>query len=159
MSIDIYTDGSCSPNPGFGGWGFVIYSLHTKSKWKCGYVNEITTNNKMEIMAITKSLLYIYQNEKYTHVKNINIYTDSNYVKGGLVGSGDSGEGWIKGWMKKGFLGVKNKRVWIELYDIFERVKKEVNINVYHTRAHVGNKRNERADELANRGRMLNPNL
>ena len=52
--VVIYTDGGCSGNPGPGGWGAILrYGGHTK-ELSGGY--RLTTNNRMEIMAVLKAL-------------------------------------------------------------------------------------------------------
>lgn len=53
--IDLYTDGSCNPNPGYGCYGYVklVNSIHVETKlW-----NEIdTTSNRMEYKAIIEAV-------------------------------------------------------------------------------------------------------
>jgi len=52
----IYTDGACEPNPGHGGWGFVILSPPDHIK---GWGGELeTTSNRMELMGAIKGLEY-----------------------------------------------------------------------------------------------------
>jgi ribonuclease HI len=150
--IEIFTDGSCVPNPGNGGWGFAVFEGDSKRLY-CGFVEEKTTNNKMELMAITKSIKKA--NSKYEN-ENITVYTDSDYVKKGLMS--DKGvlfEGWIKGWIKKEWKNVKNSDEWKKLYNTLKDTKN--NYEVKWVKAHVGNKRNELADKLANKGRELRP--
>ena len=53
-AFDIYTDGSCSGNPGPGGWAAVIEHDGEKSRLSGG--ERSTTNNRMEIMAAIKGL-------------------------------------------------------------------------------------------------------
>ena len=61
MSINIYTDGACSGNPGVGGWGAgVVESKKQPIPLNGGAAN--TTNNQMELMAAIKALQYF--NEK-----------------------------------------------------------------------------------------------
>ena len=51
-TVNIYTDGACSGNPGPGGWAAILkYGAHTK-EMSGGY--RLTTNNRMEIMAAWK---------------------------------------------------------------------------------------------------------
>jgi len=49
QSAVIYTDGACSPNPGFGGWAAVIVQAEQKRS-VVGGAND-TTNNRMELQA------------------------------------------------------------------------------------------------------------
>ena len=53
-AFDIYTDGSCSGNPGPGGWAAVIE--HDGEKTRLSGGERSTTNNRMEIMAAIKGL-------------------------------------------------------------------------------------------------------
>ena len=73
--IIVYTDGACSGNPGKGGWAALIISQQDEEIIS-GSEKE-TTNNRMELMAVIKSLLKIKSNK-------INIFTDSKYVKNGI---------------------------------------------------------------------------
>ena len=57
MTIDIYTDGACSGNPGIGGWGVVIILNNKKTiNLNGGLIN--TTNNQMELTAAIEALKY-----------------------------------------------------------------------------------------------------
>jgi ribonuclease HI len=47
--VDIWTDGACSGNPGPGGWGAVLRFNGTTKELSGG--EELTTNNRMELMA------------------------------------------------------------------------------------------------------------
>ena len=135
MKINIYTDGACSSNPGIGGWGVVILKNDRMIDLHGGQKN--TTNNKMELTAAIEALKYL--NEK----ENIEIFTDSKYVKDGI-------ESWIVNWKKNGWKTknkkpVKNKELWVEL----DKQIQKHNINWQWVQGHVGNKYNERADRLA----------
>ena len=60
MSVNIYTDGACSGNPGIGGWGVVILKNNENPIFMNG--GELkTTNNRMELMATIKALAYFNQ--------------------------------------------------------------------------------------------------
>ena len=54
MSVEIYTDGACSGNPGPGGWGCLLrYNGHRKEL--SGGASD-TTNNRMELQAVVEAL-------------------------------------------------------------------------------------------------------
>ena len=75
--VKIYTDGACSGNPGKGGWGAIlIYKDNKKSI--SGYLEE-TTNNQMELEAVIQAL------QSLKRKCNIELYTDSQYVKNGIT--------------------------------------------------------------------------
>ena len=53
-TVDLYTDGACSGNPGLGGYcAILIYN--GVEKVVCGSEQE-TTNNRMELLAVIKGL-------------------------------------------------------------------------------------------------------
>ena len=103
--IKIYTDGSCLGNPGNGGWAAII--LKDKKKIQIKGSKKNTTNNQMELLAPIKAL------KKIPKGSNVQIFTDSKYVKSGITE-------WIHNWKKNGWRtaskqSVKNKELWTEL--------------------------------------------
>ena len=132
--IDIFTDGSCSGNPGPGGWAGVI--VHDLISILTGHETN-TTNNRMELMATINVIKLIDPRI------NINLYTDSNYVKNGITV-------WINNWIKNNWKNsqkkeVANKDLWLQLYDL----NKTYNINWNWVKAHETNTYNNLADEYA----------
>ena len=104
--IKIYTDGSCLNNPGNGGWAAIINNNGDIVKIS-GYEKE-TTNNKMELMATIKALQKISKDDQ------IEIYTDSKYVKLGIT---ESIHKWKQNnWQTSKKEPVKNKDLWIQLF-------------------------------------------
>jgi|TARA_B110000093_G_scaffold120573_1_gene129226 ribonuclease HI len=102
--ITIYTDGACSGNPGKGGWAAVI--IEDKNEKTISGSEQLTTNNRMELSAVINALREVGSAE-------LDIYTDSKYVKNGI-------ESWIKNWKINGWMTaakqpVKNKDLWLEL--------------------------------------------
>ena len=139
--IEIYTDGSCLTNPGNGGWAAIINEDGKIKKISGSEKN--TTNNKMELMAPIRAL------EKVDKSKNIEIYTDSKYVKLGITE-------WIHKWMKNNWQtskkeDVKNKDLWVELYNL----NKSLNVNWNWVKAHAGNPMNEEVDLMAKKAANL----
>ena len=133
--ITIYTDGSCLNNPGNGGWAAII-SVNGEVKKISGSVKD-TTNNKMELMAPIKALQEIEEKQP------IEIYTDSQYVRMGIT---DWVHKWIKNnWQTSKKEPVKNKELWIQLYDL----NKSHKIKWIWVKAHAGNILNEEVDLLA----------
>lgn len=131
----IWTDGSCYPNPGPGGWGW----CRSDGKESFGSVRD-TTNNRMEMTAILKSLVELPDSEKAL------IYSDSQYCIKGLT---EWRNGWKKkNWIKKGEPMV-NRDLWVELdYHVSRLV-----LTFEWVRGHNGDSGNERADYLALLGR------
>ena len=140
--IKIYTDGSCLKNPGNGGWAAII-NINDEIKKISGSVKD-TTNNKMELMAPIKALQEIKEQQP------IEIYTDSQYVKLGITD-------WIHKWIKNNWQTskkepVKNKELWIELYEL----TKSYEIKWIWVKAHAGNPLNEEVDLLAKKAAKSN---
>ena len=103
--IKIYTDGSCLGNPGNGGWAAII--IDDKKKTHIKGNKKDSTNNQMELLAPIKAL------KKIPKGSNVQILTDSKYVKSGITE-------WINNWKKNGWKTankqpVKNKDLWTEL--------------------------------------------
>ncbi|MCS6765984.1 MAG: ribonuclease HI [Candidatus Protistobacter heckmanni] len=138
QEVRIYTDGACKGNPGPGGWGaLLVYGEHEKELFG-GEPN--TTNNRMELLAVIRSLEALKQPCK------IEVYTDSQYVQKGI-------SEWIKGWKARNWLTaarepVKNADLWREL----DALRQNHEVTWHWVRGHNGHPGNERADQLANRG-------
>ena len=137
-SIQIFTDGACSGNPGPGGWGAILrYNDHEKELF--GFAAE-TTNNRMELTAVIEALRTL----KRPVVADV--HTDSQYVQKGITE-------WICGWKKRGWktaakVPVKNEDLWRQLDELAARHRLE-----WHwVKGHAGHVDNERADALARRG-------
>ncbi len=136
--VDIYTDGACRGNPGPGGWGVLLRSNNREKELFGGSLN--TTNNKMELLAAIKAL------ESLNESCEVNLYTDSKYVKQGITE-------WIIKWKTNGFKNSKKKPVvnadlWVQLDDLTNKHK----IYWFWVKGHSGHEFNERADMLANKG-------
>jgi ribonuclease HI len=133
-----WTDGACSGNPGPGGWGAILtYGDHQKEL--SGGEAE-TTNNRMELMAAIQVL------EALTAACEVEIHTDSQYLRGGITG-------WINRWKQNGWRTadrkpVKNTELWQRLDLAAQRHK----VDWRWVKGHAGNSMNERADELARQG-------
>ena len=142
MKILIYTDGACVGNPGPGGWAAIILAENKKKELFGG--EKITTNNRMEITAAIKGLEYCdSQEEKQLSLKEIKIYTDSNYLKEGITN-------WIKIWEKNNWKtadkkNVKNVDLWKKLKDLV----KSKQIEWRWIKSHSGDTMNDLADKLA----------
>jgi ribonuclease HI len=82
--VSIYTDGSCSGNPGPGGYAAILqcgqngFDEHTR---ELAGGEPITTNNRMELRAIVAGL------EAIKAAAEITIYTDSLYAIGAFSGN------------------------------------------------------------------------
>ena len=119
QEIIIYTDGACSGNPGPGGWGFIIEIKNSEKPAQSFYGGEInTTNNRMEMMAVIKSLEHVQSKEKM----QIKIHTDSKYVQKGITE-------WLVNWKKNKWKTASKKPVKNQdLWEKIDHLKKELNI-------------------------------
>lgn len=138
MSIEIYTDGACKGNPGPGGWGALLRQDGREKTIHGGEAH--TTNNRMELMAAIKAL------EALKRVCEVNLYTDSQYLRQGMTE-------WLAQWKKKGWRNskkepVKNADLWKRLDELANTHK----ISWHWVKAHNGHPDNERVDALANQG-------
>ena len=139
--ITIYTDGSCLTNPGNGGWAAIIND--EKEIRKISGSEKNTTNNRMELLAPINALKDMKPGIE------IKIYTDSQYVKNGITE-------WINTWLANNWKtskkeDVKNKDLWIELYNL----NKSLNVQWNWVKAHDGNPMNEEVDLLAKKAANL----
>ena len=137
-TIEIFTDGACSGNPGPGGWGAIL-SYKGKEKELSGG-EAMTTNNRMELMGAISAL------ETLTRPCTVALHTDSQYLRQGITA-------WIHGWKKNGWKTadrkpVKNEELWKRLDAALGRHK----IEWKWVKGHAGDPGNERADALANKG-------
>jgi len=134
-TVQIFTDGACSGNPGPGGWGAILRFGGTDRELSGG--EPATTNNRMELMAAISAL------EALKRPCRVEMFTDSNYVKDGITR-------WIKNWRRNGWRTadrkpVKNAELWQRL-DVLMGVHE---VNWRWVRGHAGHIENERADQLA----------
>ncbi len=135
-SVNIYTDGACSGNPGAGGWG-VILEYNGKRKELSGG-EEMTTNNRMELTAAIEGLSALKE------VCSVTLHTDSQYVYNGIM------LGWAEGWKKNGWRK-KDKKPALnpELWDKLLELCKKHDVRFVWIKGHDGHPENERCDELA----------
>ena len=71
--MNIYTDGSCSDNPGPGGWAAIVLSDNAEPLRLSGH-DPKTTNNRMELTAAIKGL------EAAPPGSEVTLFSDSEYL-------------------------------------------------------------------------------
>ena len=137
--VVIYTDGACSGNPGPGGWGvWLRYKEHERELFGG---EEQTTNNRMELMAAIQAL------ESLKRDVPVLLHTDSSYVRNGITS-------WVHGWKKRGWKTADKKPVKnVDLWQRLDEVASRYDVEWKWVRGHSGDEGNDRADELARRGR------
>jgi ribonuclease HI len=136
--VTVHTDGACSGNPGPGGWGAILAFGDRQKELKGGEPH--TTNNRMELMAAISAL------EALTQPCHVDIHTDSQYVRNGIMS-------WIKSWKRKGWRTADNKPVKnVDLWQRLEGAIERHQVRWHWVRGHAGDAMNERADQLARDG-------
>lgn len=132
-SVDLYSDGACSGNPGPGGWAAIlIFGPHKKEIY--GY-DPKTTNNRMEMTAVLMGLRALKEPCRVT------VYSDSELVVKAF------NNGWMEKWLKTNFKqgNVKNIDLWKQILDEL----KSHTVKWVWVKGHADNALNNRCDELA----------
>lgn len=135
--IVIYTDGAARGNPGPGGYGIVLIFGQHRKEFSAGY--RLTTNNRMELLAVIKALEMLKTNEHEVH-----IFTDSKYVADTVT------KGWLNKWVSTEFKGKKNTDLWKQYFTL----SKKFHIKFHWVKGHAENIYNNRCDELATSAAM-----
>ena len=135
-TVEIFTDGACSGNPGPGGWGAVLVYKGIE-KELCGGEKE-TTNNRMELTAVIKALEAL----KFSCI--VTVTTDSKYVCDAV------NQRWVytwrdNNWRKKDKKPALNPDLWERLLNLLENHQAEF----VWIKGHNGHPENERCDNLA----------
>jgi ribonuclease HI len=133
-----WTDGAVHPNPGIGGWGFVLFH-HDQQILEAFGGDKKTTNNRMELQAVIEAIASTPPNEPLW------INSDSMYVVNGY-------RDWICGWVKKEWEDVKNPDLWQQLWEV--KKTRPQRVHIQWVKGHAGNEWNEYADALAEAGRL-----
>ena len=121
--MTIYTDGSCSGNPGPGGWAAIVLSDRDEPLRLSGHEPK-TTNNRMELTAAIKGL------EAAPPGSSVTLFSDSEYLVKTMT----------RNWKRN-----VNKDLWDQL----DSLSASRQIDWQWVRGHVGNHWNEEADQLA----------
>lgn len=132
--IEVFTDGSSLGNPGKGGYGIIMKLKGTSYIKKISEGFRLTTNNRMELLAVIVALEKI----KKEH-QQVVICSDSKYVVDAVK------NGWIYGWEKKRFEKVKNPDLWMR----FLKTYRNHQVRFEWVKGHAGHPENEECDRLA----------
>lgn len=135
-TVEIFSDGACSGNPGPGGYGAIL-RWKGKEKELCGGEKH-TTNNRMELTGVIEALSAL----KYPC--KVILTTDSKYVLDSVT------KGWVYNWKKNGWKKADkspalNVDLWERLLELLEIHEVEWN----WIKGHAGHPENERCDSLA----------
>ncbi len=132
--ILIYTDGSALGNPGPGGYGIIMKSGDGRLEKSFSKGFRLTTNNRMELMAIIDALKKI-KNKNLP----VEIYTDSKYVVDAI------NQRWLNKWRAQRFAKTKNPDLW----QAYLKTAKDLDIKLFWVKGHNNHPENERCDQLA----------
>lgn len=138
--VEIWTDGSCSGNPGPGGWAAVVRRADGAELEVWGR-NPDTTNNRMELTAAIRALRSLTGNRK------VILRSDSKTLVQGVTE-------WIDGWQARGWRSAQGKFVanadlWLELLEAATPHE----VTWEWVRGHAGDTMNVRVDRLAENSR------
>lgn len=131
-----HTDGSCSPNPGPGGWAVIENSRPVALGSEAD-----STNIRMEASAIIAAL-------RLAGNETCEIHTDSEFWINVIT---KWAPGWkVRGWRKAGKGEIQNLELVKQALELYETSQSRL----VWVKAHVGNDQNELADEWANKARQ-----
>ena len=135
-TVELYTDGACSGNPGPGGWAAIL-RYGTAEKVLSGG-ESMTTNNRMELTGVIRAL------EALKEPCEVELWSDSQYVIDALR------RGWAIGWKERGWRRADKKPalnpdLWERLLELCAGHK----MHYHWVRGHADNEYNNRCDALA----------
>ncbi len=135
-SVELFTDGACSGNPGPGGWGALLRMAGKEKELSGG--EPASTNNRMELMAAIAGL------EALQRPCKVRLVTDSKYVMDGATK-------WIKGWKRNGWK-TADKKTPVKNIELWQRLEAALQPHEVHwnwVKGHSGHAENDRVDQLA----------
>ncbi len=135
-TVQIYTDGACSGNPGPGGWGAILSYNGIEKELSGG--EKQTTNNRMELTGVISALSALKE------PCIVELWSDSKYVIDALE------KGWAQGWRKRGWVKsdkkpALNADLWEQLLLLTEKHE----MHYHWVKGHADNEKNNRCDEMA----------
>lgn len=135
-TVEIFTDGACSGNPGPGGWASILRCDGVEKELSGG--EKETTNNRMELTAVIKAL------EALKYPCKVKLTTDSKYVCDAI--NQKWAYGWRdNGWRKKDKKPALNPDLWQQLLVLLEIHS----VEFLWVKGHNDHPENERCDKLA----------
>lgn len=135
-TVEIFTDGACSGNPGPGGWGAILRYGQNVKELSGGCAQ--TTNNRMELTAVITAL------EALKEPCKVVLTSDSKYIIDAVT------KGWAEKWRKNGWMrGNKEKALNPDLWEKLLELLKVHDVSFVWVKGHAGHAENERCDALA----------
>lgn len=134
--VELYTDGSCSGNPGPGGWGAILCFRGLEKELSGG--ERETTNNRMELTAAIRGL------EALKEPCRVALYTDSQYIANAI------NQHWLVNWKKRGWKKADKSPVLNrELWEALDAQLSRHDVTFHWVKGHADNAYNNRCDALA----------
>lgn len=135
-TVELYTDGACSGNPGVGGYCSIL--IYKGVEKVLSGAEKDTTNNRMELLAVIIGL------EALKERCVVNVYSDSAYVVDAF------NQGWVNSWIlndwrTSGKKEVKNVDLWTRLLEITAMH----DVHFIKVKGHSDNVFNNRCDKIA----------
>lgn len=135
-TVDLFTDGACSGNPGKGGYCAIL--IYNGIERVISGSEEQTTNNRMELLAVICGLKALKE------PCIVNVYSDSQYVVDAF------NKNWISAWIENSWRTsnkkeVKNVDLWQQLIELTKKHKVAFN----KVKGHSDNSFNNRCDQIA----------
>ena len=135
--VHIYTDGGCDPNPGPGGWAYLLVDIKSGREREAFGGDPDTTNNRMELTAVIEAL------KALEAPSVVDLFTDSEYVRLGMTR-------WIRDWVERGWQRDKGQPILnLELWQALHALAQAHKVNWHWVKGHAGDPNNERVDRLA----------
>ena len=139
-TVEIYTDGACSGNPGPGGWGAILRYQGVEKELSGGEAH--TTNNRMELTGVIEALSALKEPCR------VELWSDSKYVVDALE------KGWARSWQKKGWIKADKKPALnADLWERLLALTEKHEMHVHWVKGHAENAFNNRCDAMAVRER------
>ena len=133
-NVKIYTDGSCEPNPGAGGWAALL--LYPDKQIPLTGSEPETTNNRMELTAAVQALRALPERSR------VQIYTDSEYLKKGITE-------WMPNWRARNWRRKGGKLANVDLWQALDQALSVHEVSWQWVKAHASNQYNNQVDRLA----------
>jgi len=132
----VYTDGSCSGNPGPGGWAAII--RFGEEEEELSGSTAATTNQRMELTAAVEALSQIPSGSA------VMVFSDSAYLVNCFQQS------WMDRWQKNGWRNskgdpVENRDLWLKLLELTGKL----NVKWHKVKGHGDDQLNNRVDQMA----------
>ena len=135
-TVEIYTDGACSGNPGPGGWGAILRYKGTEKELSGG--ERQTTNNRMELTGVIAALSALKES------CDVELYSDSKYVIDALE------KGWARSWKKRGWIKADKKPALnSDLWETLLSLCDKHTVKCHWVKGHADNEYNNRCDQIA----------